>query len=49
MGVRFEVLSNAGNVEEARAAATRIVKDGTHTAEIISRIRGDFLGAIRGQ
>jgi PAS domain S-box-containing protein len=27
------------NVEEARAAATRIVKDGTRAAEIISRIR----------
>ena len=27
------------NVEEARAAATRIVKDGTRAAEIISRVR----------
>ncbi len=27
------------NVEEARAAATRIVKDGTRAAEIVSRIR----------
>ena len=31
--------ADAPNLEEARAAATRIVKDGTRAAEIISRIR----------
>jgi PAS domain S-box-containing protein len=31
--------ANPPNVEEARAAATRIAKDGTRAAEIISRIR----------
>jgi C4-dicarboxylate-specific signal transduction histidine kinase len=30
---------NTPNVEEARAAATRIVKDGTRAAEIIGRVR----------
>jgi len=30
---------DAPNLEEARAAARRIVKDGTRAAEIISRIR----------
>src|SRR3989442_14841414 len=30
---------DAPNIEEARAAAMRIVKDGTRAAEIISRIR----------
>jgi signal transduction histidine kinase len=33
---------DAPNLEEARAAATRIVKDGTRAAEIISRIRRLF-------
>jgi len=39
-------LAGAGNaleVEEARAAATRIVRDGTRAAEIISRIRQIFV------
>jgi PAS domain S-box-containing protein len=37
-GLRW-LAANPPNVEEARAAATRIVKDGTRAAEIISRIR----------
>jgi C4-dicarboxylate-specific signal transduction histidine kinase len=34
--------SDAPNLEEARAAATRIVRDGTRAADIISRIRRLF-------
>jgi C4-dicarboxylate-specific signal transduction histidine kinase len=37
-GLRW-LAANPPNVEEARAAATRIVKDGTRAAEIVSRIR----------
>jgi len=35
------------NVEEARAAATRIVKDGMRAAEIISRTRLLFKKVLR--
>jgi len=31
--------ANSPNIEEARAAAMRIVQDGTRASEIISRIR----------